>query len=830
MDEIREQEDEFYNRLSKRLSKRAIHALRNSDRVHDMASLLAMTDEDLSQLWSVGKKTLRELQEFRREISSMGQPLMTPAEEADAEQMALVRQLLPFFQGVVQRSPHQTPSMMEQAKDMIAQLLASGNVDVRKYGETADDVLSSNAFWREMFQTPQFQQFFAGYLRKCTDRYYSVSREELDDRIQRDFPAWYRRLPVSQMLEDLMASGDLIREHGGYRAYRISVRMWLQQEEKLSDREKEFFCARAEGRTLDEIGQESGLTRERVRQIVNKAVHHCPETVREGQFLKLFQQYAFDDDIKKTVFGIDSCGCIYLDEKLKHANQRLNAEEALKDKHIPSYFRRALQRYLHQDDLYVDGTYLRPQRTEVLRYFLQHECRDEISAEEFLQRYQDFLERQGRGDDPRLVLKDRYATSTLTMSHFVLWKYGQKLRAYDLDEVDIETFVQDFHFGEFHDVVVSAQIFLDRYPEEARRYDIRDAYEFHNLLRKRMTKEKELLEKYKLEICPMPTLRFGTASEPEQAMQLIEQEAPIGKDALAERYREEYGIQPETFHSNPKIAKKITPYFHQGVYTLDIVKMTDEEVETLKGLLLRTFYLMDELRDILHKAFPRRKGILNRYNLGRAGFLLNHRTAYQSQYTGILTALRGQLEKQGVLTFQDYIGDYRNVLHAATADLDIIEFEEGSFISIGRFQANGIGKEDLRAIQQEILEQIGDHAYFTMKSFRQAGGKLSTDSLGFGDMFVESILRYSDVFDSQRIGRTWLFRQDEATFAGLLTDILEQESSIDIDDLKEQLEDDYGIAFKDLYKILEAAQNAGMYYNEIMRRVYRDYDVYYEEV
>ena len=132
MDEIREQEDEFYNRLSKRLSKRAIHALRNSDRVHDMASLLAMTDEDLSQLWSVGKKTLRELQEFRREISSMGQPLMTPAEEADAEQMALVRQLLPFFQGVVQRSPHQTPSMMEQAKDMIAQLLASGNVDVRK--------------------------------------------------------------------------------------------------------------------------------------------------------------------------------------------------------------------------------------------------------------------------------------------------------------------------------------------------------------------------------------------------------------------------------------------------------------------------------------------------------------------------------------------------------------------------------------------------------------------------------------------------------------------------------------------------------------------------
>ena len=64
----------------------------------------------------------------------------------------------------------------------------------------------------------------------------------------------------------------------------------------------------------------------------------------------------------------------------------------------------------------------------------------------------------------------------------------------------------------------------------------------------------------------------------------------------------------------------------------------------------------------------------------------------------------------------------------------------------------------------------------------------------------------------------------------MLTDILEQESSIDIDDLKEQLEDDYGIAFKDLYKILEAAQNAGMYYNEIMRRVYRDYDVYYEEV
>ncbi|MGL6008191.1 MAG: DNA-directed RNA polymerase subunit alpha C-terminal domain-containing protein, partial [Culicoidibacterales bacterium] len=60
---------------------------------------------------------------------------------------------------------------------------------------------------------------------------------------------------------------------------------------------------RVEGKTLEEIGTEIGITRERVRQIVNKVLRHKPH-VWEDEYVTLLQKYAFSKADFLEVFDV----------------------------------------------------------------------------------------------------------------------------------------------------------------------------------------------------------------------------------------------------------------------------------------------------------------------------------------------------------------------------------------------------------------------------------------------------------------------------------------------------------------------------------------------
>ena len=285
-----------------------------------------------------------------------------------------------------------------------------------------------------------------------------------------------------------------------------------------------------------------------------------------------------------------------------------------------------------------------------------------------------------------------------------------------------------------------------------------------------------------------------------------------------------------TFRVNTEI--KLYPYLHHGSYTLDIVKLTKSELERLRRLLTREFFFLDEVRDIMRSAFPKKKGALNRYNLWQVGFDLTARAVYRNTYSNALSALEGQIGTTGFLQVTERFSDYRAVLYHDIANLDLIEFSAGKFIHIRRLEQFGVGKPELLAVNEEVLREAGE-AYFTVASLRRSGGAFSLDRLGFDDMFIESILRYGGTFQSQRIGRTYLFHHGgSAKLVGLLEDILEREESIDIDELRELLDEEYGIRLHDNHLLRDAADDEGtdLFYQDIMHKMYRDYDTYYQEV
>ena len=100
-------------------------------------------------------------------------------------------------------------------------------------------------------------------------------------------------------------------------------------------------------------------------------------------------------------------------------------------------------------------------------------------------------------------------------------------------------------------------------------------------------------------------------------------------------------------------------------------------------------------------------------------------------------------------------------------------------------------------------------------------------------MFIESVLRYSGTFQSVRVGNAYLFHHGETSnLEELLEDILQDEESMDIDELVELLSEIYGIRLQGNYRIQEIARNPSndLFYQDIMHKIYRDYDAYYQEV
>ena len=111
----------------------------------------------------------------------------------------------------------------------------------------------------------------------------------------------------------------------------------VKEESKITDRENEILKLRLEGKTYEEIGGKAGVTRERVRQILNQALSKV-----KGTFYKLrpvgsvLVNKVTETDIKKIILVMCQTYNISRDDLL--GNRRL--AELVFPRHVAIYFLR----------------------------------------------------------------------------------------------------------------------------------------------------------------------------------------------------------------------------------------------------------------------------------------------------------------------------------------------------------------------------------------------------------------------------------------------------------------------------------------------------------
>ncbi|PTF37569.1 hypothetical protein BUY29_12620, partial [Staphylococcus cohnii] len=141
----------------------------------------------------------------------------------------------------------------------------------------------------------------------------------------------------------------------------------------------------------------------------------------------------------------------------------------------------------------------------------------------------------------------------------------------------------------------------------------------------------------------------------------------------------------------------------------------------------------------------------------------------------------------------------------------------------------GLSKAIFNQFRKETILLLKDNRFWSLTNILEVVDKQRIDEFGFNDIFFSSLLRGANNLYSQRISNNYLFKFNEpVSLNTFLFYLINSKKIIDVYNLISEIKLVYELNVEK-YKIIEATKKLGMYYDEIMEKIYFDIDYYYEE-
>lgn len=646
---------------------------------------------------------------------------------------------------------------------------------------------------------------------------------------------------IKKCIGALLASHKL--EYVDFRCYRVYPSAFdVLKESTIEPRNKEVFTQRLSGKKLEEIGDDLGLTRERVRQIAQKAIKQLHiflynaygvRLMDEDFYTYLYENYDTPRELWDSYIGVPEETYGYLFNTYAHGSKPI--EEAVNDPEVNVSLKFRIRDYLNRNMLLIDGIPLENRREVIENYAMEKFCQDEMTYDDFIDRYNSLLQDNSVDFDEKLYYSDkirRSRSNRLSDSMCCLWKQGERLRFYNISGRDYSELLETLNLTEFQNTEVSTLKFMNDYPDLMKKYDIRDQYELHNLLKKIVDPGTC----QDISFSRQPMIRFGQFDRNQAIREVIETFSPISANELTAYLLAEYGYDEATSMANYLLP--FMQYYHNGVFSVSFKKIPENRAPLLRKNLPYDFYFLTEIKEIYHKIFPDADlDEINLRSLKALGYtvlekyvLTRHKTA-DSFFRDILlkddvfsiTALRKRFGS---------IQTYYQTWFELRRNMDILLFDKDQYLNIRRLEKLGITKADLRDYCSKVFEEVPENSIFTVHSLKDNVDSKLND-LGFDDLFYGELLAVGGNFLCARCFGSFVFYK--GTLDGgfnkknFCLETLKAYNSVELDDYIADCYEIYGIQISEKYDVLSAISGTEFYYDNIMQKIYRSKNEYYAE-
>ena len=648
---------------------------------------------------------------------------------------------------------------------------------------------------------------------------------------------------IRQAVGALLAGHKL--EYVDFRCYRVYPSFYEELDrylETVDERKREIMMRRYAGETLEAIAQDFGLQRERVRQIQAKENKKLLEAYKARTGLPVFNEDFYEalytrcelpDAFWSEELALPERSVNYL--KYTFTRGKKKPEEILRDEAIPVSLRYRVRSFLDRDKLRIDGKLFPPNRADIEAYALQKYVQDEIAFERFAELYNGMMEDNGIPFDEKIYYTEsvlRTRVNRLGDSRYCLWKQGERLRWYDIDARDYTELLEKLNLGGYQNTEVSTRKLMRQNPELMEDYDIRDAYELHNLL-------KKISKAYAIDFVDFsrqPILQFGEYDRQEAIKEAMFALAPVTQQELIDYLYDEYGYDKLT------AVNYLTPlsvWYHNGVYSVDFKQIPEERAGLLRKALTEDFYYLDELRRLYKKLFPEADPEeLNPYSLKALGFVVNSNYAVQ-HYPSAGAYFTFLLTKDEVFDISPLLRRYGSIVmfNQTYAELlkthRLFRFEKNQIISAHRLSRLNVTEAVIEDYCAAVRAFAEPDSYFTICSLRQDGFTHRLDVLGLSDYFYAALLSVDEHFSVCRIfnelvlyngGRAPVSKND------FLLSQLREYDSVEPEVFMQDIHDRFSLTIPNRWEITGAVRDSELYYDSVMDKVYREKALYYDDI
>ena len=333
------------------------------------------------------------------------------------------------------------------------------------------------------------------------------------------------------------------------------------------ERERRILAERISGKTLKETSELFGITEKRVKELETKGLSiakalnlkmNGTRLFEEDRYVYLYENYLFhkNDFIKYFEVSESQYNAIKLLSKKKRT-KTVDAD-ALNDDHLNEGFKAIIQRFLDKDFIMIDGQKILIKKHSIRDYILKTECKDETTIKSFMEANNSFVKAHKLEDRSELLIGKEQTGALENMiatRNDILRKTGCRFRYHDIASRDYSELLEELHLDSYENTLISTKKLMEENKQVMMKYDIRDEYELHDLLRK-IYNTQDLFRQYqrffpenvesRITFIRIPGLVFGSFDRDARVIELMKELSPISSKDFVSALSEEFGYSQGT--------------------------------------------------------------------------------------------------------------------------------------------------------------------------------------------------------------------------------------------------------------------------------------------
>lgn len=577
------------------------------------------------------------------------------------------------------------------------------------------------------------------------------------------------------------------------------------------------------GMTLESIGIEYNVTRERIRQIVSKELKKISPTREEEKYLETFQTYNFDSYLFSEFYNESPIVYYFLKEKYKLGEK--DPSDMLDELNLSQKQLNVLKRKYNL--ISYCGEYIAAKRNNILLAIIKR-FNKTVEYSEIIDEYNKLIKNFSLNLEELSEQDFRNIDSILNRMQNILCGAGKYYRYYDINALEENDITELNNMLNVEPGDYSAEFFFNNNSLLMKNIDIRDEYELHNLLRKVINTNNN-----KIVFSRMPDLLIDCSDKLEFVEGLIHELSPISLDDFTEYVHQNYGHKINTFRS--LLLTNFNKYITNGILMSDCEEFTDEQLTIMKNNLTEDIYSISTIKEMLTRLFNVNDfKLINNINMQKIGYKLRGNYIMKNSISNLEAYMREVIlnsEYYEVEPEMKKIGStYCSYLYKFIYNLDLFKISEDRFITIKKLNNMGITKEKIKNFIDEIEKVIKDGEYFNLYTLDKDNFLTNLKQYDFPDCFYETLISTINDIKIISLKNNILFikTKEQPTREKFINSFIYKDKTY-IKDIKKEIYEKYNI---DLYEsYIKNFINKKLYYlDSSIDCVYLSKDTYEEDI